>query len=160
MLRSKSVWLVVVCCLLTVLLALPMTGAAKEEHGAKHKEMRAQLMKDLNLSAEQSKQLTELEEKFSKQRLDLYQQLHKGFADLKQAMAAKPANEKKVADAVAGIVEVKDKLMDNYQKWWHEEVNLLKPEQKGHYLMAMNKWWKEIMTGHCMKEMSAEESKK
>jgi Spy/CpxP family protein refolding chaperone len=157
--RRKSWWFLGLCFLVSVFLAMPISGWAKEGHGSKFKQFRAQMMKNLNLSTDQAKQFKELEEKFVKQRMDLYGQLQKDMVDLKKAMAEKPVDGKKVEDAVTSIVDVKDKLTANYQEWWHEELKALKPEQQAHYLLDMNKWWIEVMAGHYKKEMAAEQGK-
>jgi Spy/CpxP family protein refolding chaperone len=156
MYKRKTFLIFGLCLVLSGLLALPVTGFAKEGHGARYKAFRAQMMQNLNLSAEQSKQFKDVEEKFLKQRLDLYKQLHKDMTDLKKAMAEKPVKEKKVQEAVNNIIGVKEKLTTNYQDWWQAEIKVLKPEQQAQYLLTMNRWWKEVMAGHCTKEMGAQ----
>jgi Spy/CpxP family protein refolding chaperone len=153
---SKSLLIFGLCILLSGLLALPVTGFAKEDHGGKYKELRAQMMKNLNLSAGQDKKIKALADEFLKQRMDLYGQLQKNIADLEQAMAAKPVNDQQVQEKVNTITAVKDKLWANYQDWWHGEMKVLKPQQQARYLLDMNKWWKEVMAGHCAKEMGAQ----
>jgi Spy/CpxP family protein refolding chaperone len=159
--KSRKSRLVVGLCLvlLGILLALPMSGLAKEGHGGKYKEFRAQMMKNLNLSPEQAKQFKELEEKFVKERMELYGQLNKDMADLEKAAAEKPPIEAKVQEKVNAIIGVKDKLWANYQDWWHGEMKVLKPEQQARYLMDMSKWWNEVMAGRYKHEEGKPERK-
>lgn len=135
------------CVLFSGLLALPAFGQDTGRE-AKFKEYRQKLAQELKLSPEKEKEFNELGDKFMQQRMDLYRQLNQDMVKLKESMTASPPDEAKVKQAVDAVTEVKDKLWSNYQDWWHGEMKLLNPTQQAQYLMTLEKWWKNIMTGH------------
>jgi Heavy-metal resistance len=129
------------------LLVLPGSAWAVER-GAKFKEYRDKLKKELKLAPDKAKEFDELGDKFMKARLDLYAELGKAMGELKKEAAAASVNEAKLTEAVNAITDLKDKLWANYQDWWHGELKLLTPVQQAHYLMAQEKWWAGMMGQH------------
>ena len=137
------------------LLALLISGlltltALSQDTGkeAKFKEYRQKLAQELKLSPEKEKEFNELGDKFLHQRMELYKELSRDMANLKQTMTASPIDEAKLKEAIGAVTAVKEKLWSNYQDWWHGEMKLLNPVQQAHYLVTLEKWWSTIMAGH------------
>ena len=113
---------------------------------AKFHEYRHKMVQQLNLPPDKAKEFSEVGDKYMKERMDLYAQLKQAMDNLRQALAAK--DEGKIKDAVNVVTDLKDKLWNNYQDWWHADMKLLNPEQQAHYLITLENWWKKIMSGH------------
>ena len=139
--------LVLLSLLILGWLTLPALSQATSRE-AKFKEYRQKLAQDLKLSPDKEKEFNDLGDRFLKQRMDLYGELNKAMDNLKQAAAATPADEARIKEAVDAVTVLKDKLWSNYQDWWHSEMKLLNPVQQAQYLITMEKWWRNIMSGH------------
>jgi Spy/CpxP family protein refolding chaperone len=147
MLLRKCLWQLPLGLLVgaALLAATTTVGLAKEMEMPAHKQWQDKFIKELKLSPEKAKEFTGLEDKFTKERQGLYEQLNKAEADLRKTLAEPKHDEGRVKELNSSIITLKDKLWANYQEWWHGELSILTPDQQARYLLAVSEWWKNMM---------------
>ncbi len=154
---------VVLCVLLGLLLVAPALVQAKGEMGKELKEMKAEIIKKLNLAPDKEKAFMAVDEKYAAERKDIIAGLQQSQKDLQAALAAATPDEAKVKDLVSAITSGQDKLFASFKNQRDEELAQLSPVQQGKYLLALTQWRHKMME-KCMKEEGAmkmkEKSKK
>jgi Spy/CpxP family protein refolding chaperone len=138
----------VVGLIVAVLLLAPSLVQAQGKDWEKYKEHKAEIMKELKLTEDQSKKMQEVDEKYAKERKDIVDDLKKNQDELKKAMAVSNPDAAKVKDLVSTIASGQDKLMDSFKNQRNDELGILNPIQQGRYLLALGHWSHEMMKKH------------
>jgi Spy/CpxP family protein refolding chaperone len=133
----------VVGLIAAMLLFAPSLGQAKG--WGQYKEYKAKILEELKLSQVEAKKIQQIDEKYAKERQGILDDLKKNLAKLKEALAEKKPDESKIKDLVGNVTGDQDKLMASFKNQRDAELNLMKPEQQGKYLLAMDYWYKEKM---------------
>jgi len=126
-----------------MLLLAPSLAQAKS--WGKYREHKAKILKELKLSKDQIQKIQQIDEKYAKDRRGVLDDLSKNLAALKKALAEKKPDEAKIKSLVSTVTGDQDKLMASFKNQRDEELNVMKPEQQGKYLLAMDYWYKEKM---------------
>jgi Spy/CpxP family protein refolding chaperone len=120
-------------------------GLAQAKGWGKYKEYKAKILKELKLSKDQIQEIQQIDEKYAKERKGIIEDLKKNLAELKKALKVKKADEAKIKSLVGNVTGDQDKLMASFKDQRDEELNVMKPEQQGKYLLAMDYWYKGKM---------------
>ena len=126
-----------------MLLLAPSLGQAKG--WGKYQEFKAKILKELKLSQDETKKIQQIDEKYAKERQTILDHLKKNLAELKKALAAEKPDESKIKNLVSNVTGDQDKLVASFKNQRDAEMNLMKPEQQGKYLLAIDYWYKEKM---------------
>lgn len=120
-------------------------GLAQAKSWGKYREAKVKILKELKLSKDQIQKIQQIDEKYAKDRRGVLDDLSKNLAALKKALAEKKPDEAKIKSLVSTVTGDQDKLMASFKNQRDEELNVMKPEQQGKYLLAMDYWYKEKM---------------
>ena len=143
--RKFNFKLVALCTILGAMLVMPALGQVKEEEGARYKEQKDQLIKELKLAPEKEKAILAVKDKYAKERTELIANMKKSNDDLKASLAAANPDEAKVKELVSAITTGQDNLFASFRKQRDEEMGLMTPVEQGKYLMAMSQWRQKMM---------------
>jgi Spy/CpxP family protein refolding chaperone len=143
--RKFNLKLAALCTILTAMLVVPALGQVKEEEGARYKEHKNQLIKNLKLAPEKEKAILALEDKYAKERIEIVAGVRKANNDLKAALAEAKPDESKVKALVSAITAGQDNLFASFRKQRDEEMGQMTPVEQGKYLMAMSQWRQTMM---------------
>jgi Spy/CpxP family protein refolding chaperone len=136
------------CLIFSILILLPSLVLAKEkgEEWYEHHKMHRDIMvKDLKLSPEKSKEFMAVEEKYIKSRKEIFMGLKKSREELEKALTIAKPDEAKIKELVGVLKAGQDKIFDSFKAQRDEELNLLTPEQQGHYFLILRKVHKGIV---------------
>lgn len=120
-------------------------GLAQAKSWGKYSEAKVKVLKELKLSKDQIQKIQQIDEKYAKDRRGVLDDLRKNMVALKKALAEKKPDESKIKNLVGTVTGDQDKLMASFKNQRDEELNVMKPEQQGKYLLAMDYWYKEKM---------------
>ena len=120
-------------------------GLAQAKSWGKYRQYKAKILKELKLSKDQTQKILQIDEKYAKDRRGVLDDLRKNMVALKKALAEKKPDEAKIKSLVGTVTGDQDKLMTSFKNQRDEELNVMKPEQQGKYLLAMDYWYKEKM---------------
>jgi len=138
----------ILCVILSGLLVAPALAQKKEGSWERFKEGKAKVIKGLNLAPEKQKELTAVEEKFGKERKEIFESLKKDYDQLEKEVAAAKPEEMKVKEQVAVITATQDKLFATFKSQRSGELALMTPVQQGRYLLGLRKLYHESMGLH------------
>jgi len=150
--RKFNFKLAALCTILSAMLVVPALGQVKEEEGARFKEQKDQLIKNLKLAPEKEKAILAVKDKYERERTDLIANMKKANEDLKASLAAANPDEAKVKELVSVITAGQDNLFGSFKKQRDEELGLMTPVEQGKYLMAMSQWRQKMMEKRQKKE--------
>ena len=129
------------CAILSAMLLIPALGQAKEDSWGEWQKMRrAAAVKKLKLSPEKAKDFNAVQEKYAKDRQELFERLKKSQTELQNAVAAATPDEAKIKGLVAAIRADQDKMAQSFKSQLDEELALMTPMQQGQYLLSLHKW--------------------
>src|SRR4030042_3445406 len=76
------------CAVLSAMLVMPALGQSKGEEGARYKEKREQILKELKLAPEKEKAILAVEDKYARERKEIIAGVKKANVDLQAALTA------------------------------------------------------------------------
>ncbi len=117
----------------------------KTDIGERFKEQRIQIIRQLKLPPEKEKALLGVEDKYVGMRKNLITSLQTTRDALEDAMAAATPDSAKVKNLVDTLTSDQDKLFDSFKDQRNEELGLLTPVEQARYLLAMEKWRRQMM---------------
>ena len=141
------------CAILGVLLLVPVLVQAKGEMEGQLKEMKGQILKQLQLAPDKEKAFMAVDDIYAAERQKIIDGLKQSQKDLQAALAAAKPDEAKINDLVCALTAGQDKLFASFKNQRDEELALLSPVYQGKYLLAMSQWSHGMME-KCMKEES------
>ena len=130
--------------ILSFLLVFPALGQVNEEMGKKLCAFKAQTLKDLKVGTDKEKALSGMEDKCNAERQAIMDGLKKSKEDLQAALAAPSPDEAKVKGLVDAFRAAQLKLFNSFKNELDAEMAQMTPLQQGKYLMAMEKWRKDM----------------
>ena len=133
------------CAILSAMLVMPALGQAKEEEGARYKEQKAQMIKELKLSPEKEKAVLAVEAKYAAERKTIIAGVKKANDDLQAAMAAANPDEAKLKELVSALTAGQDKMFASFKNQRDEELALMTPAEQAKYLLVLGQWRQKMM---------------
>ena len=144
--KGKAPFLsVAISLILTVLFLVPALGQVKGEGGARHKEKKDQIIKELKLSPEKEKAMLAVEEKYAKERKEIIDGVKKANEDLQAALAAASPDEAKLKELVSALTAGQDKIFASFKSQRDEELALMTPAEQAKYLLVLGQWRQKMM---------------
>jgi len=137
---KRMIKLAVLSTILSFLLVIPALGQVTEDLGKKLCEFKAKTFKELKISSDNEKKLTEMEEKCMTARQEILARLKKNKEDLQAALAAPNPDEAKVKALIKAFNAAQVDLFNSYKSELDAELALMNPIQQGKYLMALERW--------------------
>jgi len=136
---------VVISLILTGLFLVPALGQAKEEEGARYKEQKGQMIKELKLAPEKEKAILAVEDKYARERQEIIAGVKKANDDLQAALAAANPDEAKLKELVSALTANQDKMFASFKNQRDEELSLMTPAEQAKYLMVLGQWRQKMM---------------
>jgi hypothetical protein len=126
--------------ILIAMLVMPALGQAKGEEGARYKEKRDQLIKELKLAPEKEKAILAVQDKYARERKEIIDSVKKANVDLQAALAAATPDEAKLKELVSALTAGQDKMFATFKNQRDEELALMTPAEQAKYLLTLGKW--------------------
>ena len=126
--------------LLAALLLLGPGPARGESRGSYSAMERDTLIKELNLTPEQTRNFQAIGDRCDLNRDKIVALVKEKESDLEKALAAPQPDEAKVKELVAAVVKGHDQLFQTLKTQRQEEMALLTPVQQGKFILALKKW--------------------
>jgi len=123
--------------MIAALLLTPGLVQAKSESSKVYKEHKEKVIKELQLSPEKVKELQQIDEKYRKDRLNIFKSLKQDLEVLKTVLATRNPDESKVNTLVSNINALQDKLLISFKSQRNDELALLTPIQQGKFLLGV-----------------------
>jgi Spy/CpxP family protein refolding chaperone len=139
------------CAIISAMLVMPALGQAKGEGGARFKEKRDQMIKELKLAPEKEKAILAVEDKYAKERKDIVVGVKKANDDLQAALAAATPDEAKLKELVNALTSAQDKMFASFKNQRNEELALMTPAEQAKYLIILGQWRQKMMEKHSQK---------
>ena len=146
---------VVISLILTGLLLIPALGQAKEGEGARYKEKRNQMIKELKLAPEKEKTVLAVEDKYAGERKEIVAGVKKTNEDMQAALKAANPDEAKLKELVSALTAGQDKMFTSFKNQRDEELSLMTPAEQAKYLLVRGQWLQKMMDT-CTKEAAGE----
>jgi Spy/CpxP family protein refolding chaperone len=138
--RKFNVKLVALCIVLSAMLVVPALGQGKEEAGVNYKGQVTKILKGLKLAPEKEKALLAVEDKYTKERKEIFTAVKKAHAELQAAAAAANPDEAKLKELVSALTTNQDKMFGLFKNQRDEELALMTPLEQAKYLIALGQW--------------------
>ena len=145
------------CAILSAMLVMPALGQAKGEEGARYKEKRDQLIKELKLAPEKEKAVLAVGDKYAKERTDIIAGIKKANDELQAACAVAKPDDAKLKELVSALTTGQDKMFASFKNQRDEELALMTPAEQAKYLLTLGQWRQKMMDKRNKK--AAEEKK-
>jgi len=123
--------------IMAALLLTPGLVQAKSKSSEVYKEHKDKIIQELKLSPEKVKELQQIDEKYRKDRLNIFKSLKQDLEALKTVLATKNPDESKVKTLVSNINSLQDKLLISFKSQRNDELALLTPIQQGKFLLGV-----------------------
>src|SRR4030042_6985765 len=81
------------CAVLSAMLVMPALGQSKGEEGARYKEKRDQLIKELKLAPEKEKAILAVQDKYARERKEIVDGVKKANVELQAAVGGATPDE-------------------------------------------------------------------
>ena len=133
------------CAVLSAMLLMPALGQAKDEEGARYKEQKGQMIKELKLAPEKEKAMLAVEDKYEKERKEIIAGVKKANEELQAAMAAANPDEAKLKELVSALTTNQDKIFTLYKNQRDEELALMTPAEQAKFLIVLGQWRQKQM---------------
>jgi hypothetical protein len=133
------------CAILGAMLVMPALGQAKGEEGAKYKEQKDQMIKELKLAPEKEKAILAVEDKYARERKNIVAGVKKANDDLQAAVAAATPDEAKLKELVSTLTSGQDKMFASFKAQRDEELALMTPAEQAKYLLILGQWRQKMM---------------
>ena len=140
-----------VCAIISAMLVMPALGQVKGEAGARYKEQKAQMIKELKLAPEKEKAMLAVEAKYAAERKTIIAGVKKANDDLQAAMATAKPDEAKLKELVSALTAGQDKLFASFKSQRDEELALMTPAEQAKYLLVLGQWRQKMMDKHSEK---------
>ena len=137
--------LAALCAIISAMLVMPALGQAKEEAGARYKEQKDQMIKELKLAPEKEKAMLAVEDKYAKERKEIIAGVKKANDDLQAAMATANPDEAKLKELVSALTAGQDKMFASFKNQRDEELALMTPAEQAKYLLVLGQWRQKMM---------------
>jgi Spy/CpxP family protein refolding chaperone len=135
----------VLCAILSAMLLMPAPGQAKEEEGARYKEQRDKIIKELKLAPEKEKAMLAVEDKYARERKEIIAGVKKANEELQAALAAANPDEAKLKELVNALITGQDNLFASYKNQRDEELALMTPAEQAKYLIVLGQWRQKMI---------------
>jgi hypothetical protein len=148
------------CAILSAMLVMPALGqvkGVKGAEGARYKEKRDQMIKELKLAPEKEKAILAVEDKYARERKEIVDGVKKANVDLQAALAAATPDEAKLKELVSALTAGQDKMFASFKNQRDEELALMTPAEQAKYLLTLGQWRQKMMDKRDKK--AAEEKK-
>lgn len=133
------------CAIISAMLVMPALGQAKKEEGARYKEQKAQMIKELKLAPEKEKAMMAVEDKYAAERKGIIAGVKKANEELQAAVAAGNPDEAKLKELVSALTTGQDKLFASFKSQRDEELALMTPAEQAKYLLVLGQWRQKMM---------------
>jgi len=133
------------CAILSAILLMPALGQAVQEEGARAKEQKDQIIKELKLAPEKEKALLAVEDKYARERKDIIDGVKKANDELQAALAAANPDEAKLKDLVSALTTGQDKMFASFKNQRDEQLALMTPAEQARYLIVLGQWRQKMM---------------
>ena len=133
------------CAILSAMLVMPALGQVKGEEGARYKEQKAQMIKELKLAPEKEKAMLAVEAKYAAERQGIVAAVKKANEDLQAAVAAANPDEAKLKELVGALTAGQDKMFASFKNQRDEELALMTPAEQAKYLLVLGQWRQKMM---------------
>jgi hypothetical protein len=124
------------CAILSAMLVMPALGQVKGQEGARYKEKKDQLVKELKLAPEKEKAILAVEDKYARERKEIVDGVKKANVDLQAALAAATPDEAKLKELVSALTAGQDKMFATFKNQRDEELALMTPAEQAKYLLT------------------------
>jgi hypothetical protein len=138
--RKFNVKLVALCAVLSLMLVVPALGQGKEDAGVNYKAQVTKILKGLKLAPEKEKALLAVEDKYTKERKEIFTAVKKANEDLQAAAAAANPDEAKLKELVSALTTNQDKMFGLFKNQRDEELALMTPLEQAKYLIVLGQW--------------------
>ncbi|MFZ2088236.1 MAG: hypothetical protein WAU47_06650 [Desulfobaccales bacterium] len=133
------------CAILSAILLMPALGQAVQEEGARAKEQKDQIIKELKLAPEKEKALLAVEDKYARERKAIIDGVKKANDELQAALAAANPDEAKLKDLVSALTTGQDKMFASFKNQRDEQLALMTPAEQARYLIVLGQWRQKMM---------------
>jgi Spy/CpxP family protein refolding chaperone len=133
------------CAILSAMLLIPTLGQAKEGEGARYKEKRNQMIKELKLAPEKEKAILAVEDKYAGERKEIIAGVKKTNEDMQAALKAANPDEAKLKELVSALIAGQDKLFASFKNQRDDELSLMSPVEQAKYLLVLGQWRHKMM---------------
>jgi hypothetical protein len=137
--------LVALCAILSAMLVMPALGQVKGEEGARVKDQKDQMIKELKLAPEKEKAMLAVGDKYSRERKEIVAGVKKANDDLQAAVGAATPDEAKLKELVSALTAGQDKMFASFKNQRDEELALMTPAEQAKYLLVMGQWRQKKM---------------
>jgi hypothetical protein len=149
--RKFNFKLVALCTIVSAMLVVPALGQGKEKKGANYKAQKTQLLKALKLAPEKEQAVLAVEDKYAKERKEIFASVKKANEDLQAAAAAAKPDEAKLKELVSALTTDQDKLFASFKSQRDEELALMTPLEQAKYLIILGQWRQKMQAKHGQK---------
>ena len=133
------------CAIISAMLVMPALGQAKKEEGARYKEQKAQMIKELKLAPEKEKAMMAVEDKYAAELKGIIAGVKKANEELQAAVAAGNPDEAKLKELVNALTAGQDKMFASFKSQRDEELALMTPAEQAKYLIILGQWRQKMM---------------
>jgi hypothetical protein len=133
------------CAIISAMLVMPAMGQAKGEEGARRKEQKDQIIKELKLAPEKEKAMLAVGDKYARERQEIVAGVKKANEDLRAAVAAANPDEAKLKELVSALTAGQDKMFASFKNQRDEELALMTPAEQAKYLLVLGQWRQKKM---------------
>jgi Spy/CpxP family protein refolding chaperone len=138
--RQKVFWQALVGLLFMAALLVLSPGPARGEGRGFSALERETLIKELNLTPEQTKAFQAIGDRCDLDREKIIAAVRNKEGDLEKALAVPKPDESKIKELVAGVIQGHDQLFQTLKTQRQEEMALLNSLQQGKFILALKKW--------------------
>jgi hypothetical protein len=133
------------CAILSAMLLMPTLGQAVEGEGARAKEQKDQIIKELKLAPEKEKAVLAVGDKYAKERTDIITGIKKANDELQAACAVAKPDDAKLKELVSALTTGQDKMFASFKNQRDEELALMTPAEQAKYLLVLGQWRQKMM---------------
>jgi len=133
------------CAILSAMLLMPALGQAVEGEGARAKEQKDQIIKELKLAPEKEKAVLAVGDKYAKERTDIIAGIKKANDELQAACAVAKPDDAKLKELVSALTTGQDKMFASFKNQRDEELALMTPAEQARYLLVLGQWRQKMM---------------
>jgi len=131
--------------ILSAMLLMPTLGQAVEGEGARAKEQKDQIIKELKLAPEKEKAVLAVGDKYAKERTDIIAGIKKANDELQAACAVAKPDDAKLKELVSALTTGQDKMFASFKNQRDEELALMTPAEQAKYLLVLGQWRQKMM---------------
>ena len=134
--------------ILSAMLLMPTLGQAVEGEGARAKEQKDQIIKELKLAPEKEKAVLAVGDKYAKERTDIITGIKKANDELQAACAVAKPDDAKLKELVSALTTGQDKMFASFKNQRDEELALMTPAEQAKYLLVLGQWRQKMVDKH------------